>query len=54
MSIPALKFMMAVDPEHRCSNEAERANRDIYDDFELKRTFGFQGSYQFFFLYCKV
>ena len=26
---------MAADPQHRCSNEAERA--DIYDDFKLKQ-----------------
>ena len=28
---------MAVDPSHRYSNETERANWDIYDDFKLKK-----------------
>ena len=28
---------MAVDPWHRYSNESERANEDIYDDFKLKK-----------------
>ena len=28
---------MAVETEHRYSNEAERANYDIYDDFKLKK-----------------
>ena len=28
---------MAVDPYHRYSNESERANEDIYDDFKLKK-----------------
>ena len=31
---------MAVDTEHRYSNEAERANWDIYDDFKSKIPFG--------------
>ena len=26
-------FIMAFDSENRYSNEAERANQDIYDDF---------------------
>ena len=30
---------MVVDPLHRYSNEAKRANLDIYDDFKLKNTF---------------
>ena len=34
---------MAVDPYHRYSNEAERANEDIYDDFKLKKPFGLHG-----------
>ena len=29
-------FLMAVDPWHGYSNEAERANWDIFDDFKLK------------------
>ena len=37
---------MAVDPKHRYSNEAERANWDIYDDFNLKKPFGLHGLYQ--------
>ena len=28
---------MAADPYHSYSNEAERANEDIYDDFNLKK-----------------
>ena len=32
---------MAVDLWHRYSNESERANKDIYDDFKLKKLFGF-------------
>ena len=30
-------LLMAVDPLHRYSNETERANEDIYDDFKLKK-----------------
>ena len=33
-------FIIAVDPENRYSNEAERANWVIYDDFKLKKPFG--------------
>ena len=29
---------MAVDPQHRYSNETERTDQDIYDDFKLKKT----------------
>ena len=37
---------MAIDPQrHRYSNEAERANQDIYDDFKWKKLFGFYGLY---------
>ena len=32
------KFISAVDPKHRYSNEAERANKDIYDDSKMKKT----------------
>ena len=28
---------MAVEPYHRYSNEPERTNQDIYDDFELEK-----------------
>ena len=38
-SIPALKskiFIMGVESNIRYSNEAERANEDINDDFKLK------------------
>ena len=28
---------MAVDPQHRYSNESERLNEDIYDDFKMKK-----------------
>ena len=30
-------FMMAVDSNHRYSNESERANYTTYDDFKLKK-----------------
>ena len=26
---------MAIDPYHKYSNEAERANYDIYDDYKI-------------------
>ena len=32
---------MTVDPQHRYSNESERADKDIYDDFELNKTLSF-------------
>ena len=32
-------FIMAVDTQHKYSNEPERANQDIYDDFKLKKPF---------------
>ena len=31
---------------YRYSNEAERADYDIYDDFKLKTTFGYHGLYK--------
>ena len=34
---------MAVDSWHMYSNEAERANLDIYDDLKLKNPFSFHG-----------
>ena len=34
---------MAVNPLHRYSNESERANHDIYDNFELKNLFNLHG-----------
>ena len=35
---------MAVDRQHRYSNEAERATKlDIYDDFKLKKPSGIHG-----------
>ena len=37
---------MAVDPYNKYSNEAERASKDIYDDFKLKKTFGLHGLYK--------
>ena len=37
---------MAVDPWHGYSNEAERANKVVYDDFELKKPFGLYGFYK--------
>ena len=29
---------MAADPYYKYSNESERADEDIYDDFKLKKT----------------
>ena len=37
---------MAVDPLHKYSNESERANKDIYDDFKIKKPFGLHGFYK--------
>ena len=34
-------FIMAVDPYHRHSNKSERADKDIYDDFKLKKNLWF-------------
>ena len=31
-------FITAVDSQHRYSNESERADEDIYDDFKLNKT----------------
>ena len=31
------QIIMAADPYHRYSNEAKRANQDIYYDFKLKK-----------------
>ena len=39
-------FIMVVDQQQRYSNEAERANWDIYDDFKLKKPFGLHGLYK--------
>ena len=35
------KIIKAVDISHRYSNDTERANEDIYDDFKLKNTLSF-------------
>ena len=37
---------MPINPKHRYSNESERANWDIYDNFKLKRTFDLHGLYE--------
>ena len=37
---------MAVDSQHKYSNEAEWANKYIYDDFKLKKPFGIHGLYK--------
>ena len=39
---------MAVDLEHRYSNEVERANSDSYNDFKLKKTFGYMAYTKYF------
>ena len=36
---------MPVDPSDRYSNEVERANEKIYDDFKLKHPFALHGLY---------
>ena len=40
------KFIMAVDPKLRYSNEAEKANWDIDDDFYNKNLYGLHGLYK--------
>ena len=40
------KNIIAVDPLHRYSNEAETANWDIYDDFKLEKPFSLHGLYK--------
>ena len=37
---------MVVEPYHRYSNEAERANKDIYDDLKLKKTLNLYDFYK--------
>ena len=37
---------MAVEPGHRYWNEADRANYDIYDAFNLKKPFGLHDLYK--------
>ena len=37
---------MVVDPSHRYSSEAERANKDIYDNCKLKKPFGLHDLYK--------
>ena len=39
-------FLISVDPQHRYSNEAERADYDVSDVFELKKSFGFHSLYK--------
>ena len=39
-------FIMAVDPSQRYSNESKRVNKDIYDDFKLKKNL--HGLYKIF------
>ena len=43
---------MVVDPQHRYSNESERANWNIYDDFKLKKPCGLHSLYKIIHL-CK-
>ena len=35
-----------LDPYHRYSNESEKANQDIYDDFKMKLLFDLHGLYK--------
>ena len=44
---------MAVDPCHRHSNESEKANLEIYDDFKLKKNFGLHALYKYIYQRCK-
>ena len=44
---------MVLDPKHKYSNEAERADKDIYDDFKLKNTFGLHGLHLKILQRCK-
>ena len=37
---------MAVEPQHRIWNEAERADWNIYDDFKLKKNYRLHGLYK--------
>ena len=37
---------MAIVPQHRYSNKAERPSLDIYDGFKLKKNFGLHGLYK--------
>ena len=37
---------MTVDPSHRYSNEAERANWNISEDFKLGKPFGLHSLYK--------
>ena len=39
-------FIMVIDPYHRYSNEAERANQAIYDNFKLKKHVCLHGLYK--------
>ena len=48
------KNIMAVDSSHRYSNEAERANWDIYDEFKLKKTFWFPWFTQNYLIFVRV
>ena len=41
-------YLRGDDIGPRYSSEAERGNWDIYDDFKLKKTFGFHGLYKLF------
>ena len=37
---------MAIDPQYRYANKAERANQDGYDDFKLKKPFRLHDFYK--------
>ena len=37
---------MVVDPQHRYLNDAQSANKDIYDDFKLNEPFDRHGLYE--------
>ena len=45
---------MAVDPWDRYSNEAERANKDIYGDPNLIKPFGLHGLYKKYFTALRI
>ena len=45
---------MAVDPQHKYSNESEGTTQDIYDDFISKKPFGLHGLEKKYFSALRV
>ena len=42
----------AVEPRHRYSNVSERGEKNIYDDFKLKKSFRLHGLYKILSALC--